>query len=91
MTAKGLDRPPIRAAQKQALFELQQKIIQAGSAPCIGSKLWISDDSADQEFAAGHCQRCPVISACRDYGLAYPREQGVYGGLTEFERQRRKS
>lgn len=77
----------IRSAQRAGLFELQAAILRAGTAPCVGSTLWISDDPADQEYAAGHCTQCPVITECRNYGLTYPHEEGVYGGLTEKQRK----
>lgn len=76
----------IRSAQLAGLFELQAAILQAEHAPCVNSLLWISDDPEHQEYAAWHCRRCPVLDQCRDYGLKYPHEEGVYGGLTEKQR-----
>ncbi|QBF45224.1 WhiB family transcriptional regulator [Janibacter limosus] len=40
-------------------------------------------DAAAKEVCAG----CPVITACRDHALAIREPFGVWGGLTEDERQ----
>ena len=50
--------------------------------------LFVSDEPMDQEFAARLCVGCAGLNRCRTYGLAYPKETGVYGGLTEAERRR---
>jgi WhiB family transcriptional regulator, redox-sensing transcriptional regulator len=33
------------------------------------------------------CGRCPVCSQCLDYALATGQPHGIWGGLTEIERQ----
>lgn len=33
------------------------------------------------------CASCPVTSRCLSYALAHRQEQGIWGGLTEEERQ----
>lgn len=54
----------------------------------------------DLFFPAGHshyavepalraCQYCPVRAPCADYALANPGLHGVWGGLTQAERDRR--
>ncbi|WP_428094746.1 WhiB family transcriptional regulator [Demequina sp.] len=56
-------------------------------APCA----WFtSDDEREQRAAAGSCAICPVLDACREFGLTHPKEVGVYGGLTTSERNSRK-
>lgn len=43
-------------------------------------------DRRQIEAAKTHCRRCPVLDACRQFGLeAMPH--GVVGGLTEWERR----
>jgi WhiB family redox-sensing transcriptional regulator len=37
--------------------------------------------------ALAFCARCPVVDACREFGLATRDEFGVWGGLTETDRQ----
>lgn len=32
------------------------------------------------------CQRCPVITECREHALAVQEKYGVWGGLSEHER-----
>ena len=34
------------------------------------------------------CARCPVVEACRQHGLAVREPYGVWGGLTEGDRER---
>lgn len=39
--------------------------------------------------AVAACRRCPVMKPCADYALAHPGLWGVWGGLTQNERDRR--
>ena len=41
----------------------------------------------DVSMAKDICRRCPVLAECRDYVLAYPELRGVWGGLSEAERE----
>ena len=34
------------------------------------------------------CEQCPVINPCRDHALQVQEPYGVWGGLTESDRQR---
>ncbi len=38
--------------------------------------------------AVAICQTCPVLIRCRDYALATREPYGVWGGLTEDDRER---
>ena len=40
------------------------------------------------EAARAVCGRCLVQSECRDYAVARPRLQGVWGGMSESDRVR---
>ncbi|WP_312347347.1 WhiB family transcriptional regulator [Actinomyces sp.] len=51
--------------------------------PCHDDPRHTSEDPTTQIRAAQACVPCPIRTACRAYGLAWPRETGVYGGLTE--------
>jgi WhiB family transcriptional regulator, redox-sensing transcriptional regulator len=42
----------------------------------------------DIERAKAICRTCPVVDACRDWAVAMRIESGIWGGLTEAERQR---
>lgn len=33
------------------------------------------------------CNRCPVLSQCREWAIAHPECTGVWGGLTERQRK----
>ena len=42
----------------------------------------------DREWKAKQvCKSCPVITECRDYALYHRIEHGVWGGMTEAERE----
>ena len=36
----------------------------------------------------GSCRRCPVLEQCRRHALEVQEPYGIWGGLTEYERQR---
>lgn len=61
--------------------------IQCRLGPPDTTACWISDDPADQEYAARRCVPCRAVPECQAYGLAHPKEEGVYGGLTYLERR----
>jgi WhiB family redox-sensing transcriptional regulator len=39
------------------------------------------------KFATALCRECPVIQQCREHALSVPEPYGVWGGLTEHERE----
>ncbi|HTY70798.1 MAG TPA: WhiB family transcriptional regulator [Actinomycetes bacterium] len=43
---------------------------------------------ARDRAAKAVCARCPVIDACRTHALAVREPYGVWGGMTEDERER---
>lgn len=55
--------------------------------PCYDDDRFLSDSDTIQTLAALRCAGCPLLDRCRTYGLAWPEELGVYGGLTQKERQ----
>lgn len=52
--------------------------------------IFFPDSRADDAIqpALNTCRRCPVRPQCRDYALATPGLYGVWGGLTQGERDR---
>ncbi|GAA4474015.1 WhiB family transcriptional regulator [Rhodococcus olei] len=36
------------------------------------------------------CAQCPVMQVCRDHALSVPEQYGVWGGLSESERDDRR-
>jgi WhiB family redox-sensing transcriptional regulator len=42
---------------------------------------------ARERAAKAVCARCPVLEACRDHALAVREPYGVWGGLSEPERE----
>lgn len=45
----------------------------------------------DQDGAEPMNAPCPALTPCRSYGLSHPLEFGVYGQLTNGNRQTRKT
>lgn len=79
-----------RAAARRALLDLLDAHAAAGRAvPCRvqPDAGWTSDRPDEQAYGARLCERCPALDQCRAYGLAFPKEAGVYGGLTDLERR----
>lgn len=56
-------------------------------AACRGlwPRLFYSEDPADEAAAKSICAACPVAAECEEAGQGEP---GIWGGLTERERQR---
>ena len=77
------------ARQRMELDALNLAIKAAGGVPCAGDDLMISGSEEDQAEGAHWCARCPVLDTCRAYGLTWPREEGVFGGMTQPQRQKR--
>lgn len=79
-----------RAEARRALLDVLDAHAAAGrTIPCREHRDagWTSDDPAEQAATAGLCEPCPAIDGCRLYGTAYPKEAGIYGGLTEHDRR----
>jgi hypothetical protein len=49
---------------------------------------WTSDNAAEAGRAIHACYLCDMVAECRAYGVAYPKETGIIGGLTSSERQK---
>lgn len=49
---------------------------------------FFSDDDAGDEAAKAICAQCPVLVECRHYALERDERHGVWGGMTEDERDR---
>ena len=66
-------------------------------AACRGPETWIffppthperkDERDAREARAKEICERCPVNSDCREYALRTREPYGIWGGLTEVERQ----
>lgn len=72
--------------QVNALEELTAMIADFGPTPCAGDTRFISDDIDVQTEAAEVCRDCYALAECGAYITAFPREIGVYGGMTERTR-----
>lgn len=57
-----------------------------GQAACIGRHQAFDDDTTAKQL----CKGCPVVAACLLHALASDERFGVWGGLTDAERQRIK-
>lgn len=79
----------VTAPQARDLMDLYAAITARGPAPCDGDDRFTRDARATNATireAAAVCQACPVHLECLAYGLSYPHEKGIYGGLTPTER-----
>lgn len=81
--------PPARLseAQRDDLDRLNQALAEADVLPCGDDDRAISEDPRVQALAAPACRRCPALDLCRAYGIAWPDEVGLYGGMTQQQRQ----
>lgn len=48
--------------------------------------LWFSPDPIDMLEAKAVCAGCPVRTDCRQHALAHGERYGIWGGLTEQDR-----
>ncbi|MFE5293002.1 WhiB family transcriptional regulator [Isoptericola sp. NPDC056618] len=87
-----MDAPTISPERERQRLVLEAELEATGRVPCrtgsvVSRAIWTSDEAIDQQNAAERCGPCPLLAACRTYGLAWPAELGVYGGLTETGRR----
>lgn len=40
-----------------------------------------------EAFATALCRECPVLQQCREHALSFPEPYGVWGGMSEDERE----
>lgn len=93
-TAPTWSLPDDLASDWLSLAQLIADTSERQDIPCVsGSMLdaaaWTSDDPTLNALAADACLECPVMTQCRRYGEAHPKEIGVYGGETWKERNNR--
>ena len=53
----------------------------------VDPELWFPEGGQSPRGAKEICATCPVLDLCRDYALADPTLDGVWGGTTLRERQ----
>jgi hypothetical protein len=59
-----------------------------GSQPCNQDpEAWFPEKGGSVREAKAMCARCPFTDACREYALDRPDLLGVWGGLSQRERQ----
>ena len=61
-------------------------------AACTGldTEIFFPVSDADAGPAKAVCETCPVRDQCLEWSLATRQEDGVWGGLTDNERLRRR-
>ncbi|WP_369345400.1 WhiB family transcriptional regulator [Demequina oxidasica] len=84
--------PPALVADWRSLNALIESTHERQPVPCrsgdvLPPSFWTSDDPAEATLAAEECARCPVKEPCQRYGIAHPKEVGIYGGLNEAQRR----
>lgn len=62
---------------------LHDLITTATGLPCrtTDPELWFSDYPTDRRRATALCAACPLLAACRTYGVETRQVWGVWGGL----------
>ena len=53
---------------------------------CEDPELWFTDTETAVARAKAICNRCPKLASCRAHALNTRERHGVWGGLTEAER-----
>lgn len=62
---------------------------QDDSAICasVDGDLWFEEHyNVELRTAKALCRQCPLLQPCRDYALAHPEVQGVWGATSYRER-----
>ena len=79
------------------LYDLLASLVQPwfDKAECAGlGDLFFPtrDEDVSARMAKQVCAGCPVLAECREYALTLPYQYpGVYGGMSQKERQEAKS
>jgi hypothetical protein len=92
------ERARVRAAMELAKAALEKA---GGQPPCSNAPdLWfeVADPNEyedgrearqdDFKWAKKMCLTCDILLECRQYGLEYAEEYGVWGGLSPLDRRR---
>ncbi len=54
----------------------------------LSTDRYVSLPNGTREAAAKDiCRRCPALKPCRDYAMAHPELEGIWGATTEKERR----
>lgn len=53
----------------------------------IGGDAWFPEPSANAREAKAICAACPVLAECLQYAMDDPSLTGIWGGLTQTQRQ----
>lgn len=56
----------------------------------LDPNLWFAPGAVEHREAKKICRGCPVRSECLAYAMNVPVDHGIWGGLTERERRRRR-
>lgn len=75
----------IRASALPAWRALQQAL-RGVVPPCARRAEWISEDAEERAYAAGHCQGCPALAACRAFAISNQEPAGVWAGIDMGDR-----
>jgi WhiB family redox-sensing transcriptional regulator len=78
-----------RLNSSRAVYKVQRAGGWVDQAACSGHdpEMWFPHKTDPALKATAICNTCPVLDQCKDYGLAHPDLQGLWGGLTEDERE----
>lgn len=75
--------------QKRDLLHLFELADQSAASDILCTnypEIFMPEPGESVNLAKALCDECPIKTACAEYGLKYER-QGIYGGLTGYERR----
>lgn len=67
--------------------EVEWQIHGSCSQPGAQRELWFPAKDSQAEPAKRICRTCPVVIQCRDWALTHHEQAGVWGGLSEGDRE----
>lgn len=77
----GIPIVPSMGPAETALRQTLTTLADGGRrVPCMERDEWISDGKDDRAYAAGHCQHCPALDACRTAADEIQPLAGIWGG-----------
>ena len=81
--------PHPRTGKTVVAAMLPYPVLHPEDAACSGDPAWTDDESMFSSniraYMQSTCERCPLMVACREYGIAH-EEHGMWGGTTPPQR-----
>lgn len=91
---RAYDRFTVEIIDPRSFAALQRAQVAAKTVPCADPAVadaMFSDSHRVQARAAAACADCPIQPECLTFGIRNREYWGVFGGLTEWQRNGRKT